>query len=31
MKLSKLKLYNYRCFGDVRQTIKIEDITSFVE
>lgn len=30
MKLSKLKLYNYRCFGDVEQTIKIEDITSFI-
>lgn len=30
MKLSKLKLYNYRCFGDVEQTIKIEDLTSFI-
>lgn len=29
MKLSKLKLYNYRCFGDNEQTIKIDDITSF--
>lgn len=30
MKLSKLKLYNYRCFGDNEQTIKIDDITSFI-
>lgn len=30
MKLSKLKLYNYRCFGDNEQTIKIDDITSFL-
>lgn len=30
MKLSKLKLHNYRCFGDGEQTIPIEDITSFI-
>ena len=30
MKLSKLKLYNYRCFGSDEQTIKIDDITSFI-
>ncbi|WP_329844528.1 ATP-dependent nuclease [Veillonella atypica] len=30
MKLSKLKLCNYRCFGNDEQTIKIENITSFI-
>ena len=30
MKLSKLKLHNYRCFGNSEQTILIENITSFV-
>lgn len=30
MKLSKLKLYNYRCFGCDEQVIDIEDITAFI-
>ena len=30
MKLTKLKLYNYRCFGSVEQTIPIDDITAFI-
>ena len=30
MKLSKLKLHNYRCFGNDEQIIKINDITSFI-
>lgn len=30
VKLSKLKLYNYRCFGSNEQTIMIDDITSFI-
>ncbi len=30
MKLSKLKLCNYRCFGNNEQTILIENITSFI-
>lgn len=30
MKLSKIKLYNYRCFGSDEQVIKIDDITSFI-
>lgn len=30
MKLSKLKLHNYRCFGNNEQIIKIDDITSFI-
>lgn len=30
MKLSKLKLHNYRCFGNDEQIIKIDDITSFI-
>ena len=30
MKLSKLKLHNYRCFGDGEQIIPIDDITSFI-
>lgn len=28
--LSKLKLYNYRCFGDVEQVIDINNITAFI-
>ncbi len=30
MKLKKIKLHNYRCFGDKEQTIMIDDITSFI-
>lgn len=30
LKLSKLKLYNYRCFGDIEQVIDIDDITAFI-
>lgn len=30
MKLSKLKLCNYRCFGNNEQTIPIENIISFI-
>ena len=30
MKLSKIKLYNYRCFGNSEQVINIDDITSFI-
>lgn len=30
MKLSKIKLRNYRCFGNSEQVIKIDDITSFI-
>lgn len=30
MKLSKLKLYNYRCFGDEEQVIDIDNITAFI-
>ena len=30
MKLSKLKLYNYRCFGDAEQVIDIDNITAFI-
>ena len=30
LKLSKLKLYNYRCFGDVEQVIDINNITAFI-
>lgn len=30
MKLSKIKLHNYRCFGGDEQTIPISDITSFI-
>ena len=26
LKLSKLKLYNYRCFGDIEQVIDIDDL-----
>lgn len=29
LKLSRLKLYNYRCFGDVEQVIDIDNITAF--
>lgn len=30
MKLSKLKLHNYRCFGDDEQVIGIDEITAFI-
>lgn len=30
LKLSKLKLYNYRCFGSKEQIINIDDITAFI-
>lgn len=30
MKLSKLKLHNYRCFGSDEQIIPINDITTFI-
>lgn len=30
LKLSKQKLYNYRCFGDVEQVIDINNITAFI-
>ena len=30
LKLSKLKLYNYRCFGDEEQVIDIDNITAFI-
>jgi len=30
MRLSKLKLHNYRCFGSDEQIIPIDDITSFI-
>ena len=30
MKLSKLKLYNYRCFGNDEQIIPISNITSLI-
>ena len=30
MKLSKIKLRNYRCFGNNEQVINIDDITSFI-
>ena len=30
MKLSKLKLHNYRCFGNGEQTIPIDNITAFI-
>lgn len=30
MKLSKIKIKNYRCFGDKEQTIRIDDITAFI-
>ncbi|MCI8529385.1 MAG: AAA family ATPase [Lachnospiraceae bacterium] len=31
MKLSKRKLYNFRCVGDVEQVIDIDNITAFIE
>ena len=31
LKLSKLKLYNYRCFGDEEQIIDIDNITAFIK
>ena len=30
MKLSKLKLYNYRCFGSEEQIIAIDKLTTFI-
>lgn len=30
LKLSKLKLYNYRCFGSTEQIINIDNITAFI-
>jgi len=30
MKLKKLKLYNFRCFGNQEQSIDIDDITAFI-
>ena len=30
MKLSKIKLHNYRCFGDGEQVILIEDLVAFI-
>lgn len=30
MKLSKLKLHNYRCFGNGEQIVPIDDITAFI-
>ena len=30
LKLSKLKLYNFRCVGDVEQVIDIDNITAFI-
>lgn len=30
MKLSKIKLHNYRCFGDGEQEILIEDLVAFI-
>ena len=30
MKLSKIKLHNYRCFGEEEQTISIGEITAFI-
>lgn len=30
LELSKLKLYNYRCFGDTEQVIDIDNITAFI-
>ncbi len=31
LKLSRLKLYNYRCLGDVEQVIDIDNITGFIK
>lgn len=30
MKLSKIKLHNYRCFGDGEQVISIDDLVAFI-
>lgn len=30
LKLSRLKLYNHRCFSDVEQAIDIDNITEFI-
>ena len=30
MQLSRLKLKNYRCFGDTEQVIYMSDLTAFV-
>ena len=30
MRLSKIKLYNYRCFGPIEQTIEIDNLTTFI-
>lgn len=30
MKLKKIKLFNFRCFGDEEQIIEIDDITTFI-
>lgn len=30
MKLSKLKLWNYRCFGSEEQVILIDQLTTFI-
>ena len=30
MRLSKLKLYNYRCYGSEEQTIVIDDLSTFI-
>ena len=30
MKLTKIKLFNYRCFGPDEQIIKIDDLTTFI-
>ena len=30
LKLSKLKFYKYRCFGDVEQVIDIDNITALI-
>lgn len=30
MKLSKIKLHNYRCFGDGEQVIAVEDLAAFI-
>ena len=30
MRLSKLKLMNYRCFGSEEQTILIDNLTTFI-
>lgn len=30
MRLSKIKLFNFRCFGEVEHTIAIDDLTTFI-